>query len=366
MIHVCHICDSSLEGDYFRNMTLGLVERGFTISLIQLSPGHEPTWLRGLDGVKFLSLGASSLPQYAFAVRRLARLLEKENVEILHTHLFYSGLIGVLSKKLRKKTLVALMRHHTGVVRMLGSAFHIKADRWMAERADRVLTVSNAARDYMRDVDGITREIDVVHLGFDFERLSPNDDQRQCVRAEFGFDDDDIVIGYVANFAKGKGHVQLIEAFAEILNKVPTAKLILAGRGDFREATQAAAKIEPGKIVFAGWRSDISACLNSMDIFVQPSLSEAFSQVIMEALGVGLPVIATKVGGVAEVIENGVNGVLIEPGDASRIAHEVIRLAHDAKLRRRMGKAGREKVAESFTAEQMVERQAALYKNWLQ
>ncbi len=360
------MCDSSLEGDYFRNIALGLVKRGFRVSLIQLGSGDPPTWLSEVPDVQFHSLGASSLPQYLFAVRRLASLLERENVDILHTHLFYSGLIGVLSKKLRRRTLVALMRHHTSVVRMLGSAFHIRADGWMAENADHVLTVSDAARDFMRDVDGITREIDVVHLGFDFEKLSPNQDDRERIRQEFGFAPDDFVIGYVANFALGKGHIQLMEAFGNVLDEVPNAKLFLPGRGEIADVNDAAAKLPKETIVFPGWRFDVPACLNAMDIFVQPSLSEAFSQVIMEALGVGLPVIATRVGGAAEVIENGVNGILIEPDDMQQIADEVLRLCRDAEMRKRLGNAGREKVIKSFTAEQMVGRQAAIYKNWLQ
>lgn len=258
------------------------------------------------------------------------------------------------------------MRHHTSVVRMLGSAFHIRADGWMAENADHVLTVSDAARDFMRDVDGITREIDVVHLGFDFEKLSPNQDDRERIRQEFGFAPDDFVIGYVANFALGKGHIQLMEAFGNVLDEVPNAKLFLPGRGEIADVNDAAAKLPKETIVFPGWRFDVPACLNAMDIFVQPSLSEAFSQVIMEALGVGLPVIATRVGGAAEVIENGVNGILIEPDDMQQIADEVLRLCRDAEMRKRLGNAGREKVIKSFTAEQMVGRQAAIYKNWLQ
>lgn len=360
------MCDSSLEGDYFRNIARGLTNRGFRVSLIELGNGSPPTWLTELPDVKFHSLRASSLPQYLIAVRHLASLLERENVNILHTHLFYSGLVGVLSKKLRRKTTVALMRHHTSVVRMLGSAFHIKADCWMAKRADHVLTVANAARDYMRDIDGISRQIDVVHLGFDFEKLSPNVENRAEIRREFGFANGDVVIGYVANFAPGKGHIQLVEAFRIVAREVPKARLLLVGRGELPEVNAAAAAFSDGKIVFAGWRADIPACLNAMDIFVQPSLSEAFSQVIMEALGVALPVIATRVGGVAEVIENGINGILIEPNDKQQMADEIIRLCCDVEIRKRLGKAGRETVIASFTAEQMVERQAAIYKKWLQ
>lgn len=365
-MHVCHICDSSVQGDYFRNIAAGLTRKGIRLSLVELGPGNEPAWLGEFPGVKYRSLNAAGKLQYLLAARQLARILRDDKVDILHTHLFYSGLIGVLTKHFGSSSIVALMRHHTGVVRMLGSGFHVKADKWMAEKADQVLTVSNAARSYMLDVDGIRRDdIEVVHLGFDFERLSPNAAERRRVRSEFGFSDDDLVIGYVANFANGKGHIQLIRAFEKILEDIPNARLVFAGSGEIAEVNEAAAKFPAGKIVFVGWQNNIASFLNALDIFVQPSLSEAFSQVIMEALGVGLAVVATNVGGASEVIVGGENGVLIEPNDVSAIADEVIRLSRDPELRQRLGATGRRTVTENFTAEQMVERQVELYKSWL-
>jgi glycosyltransferase involved in cell wall biosynthesis len=253
------------------------------------------------------------------------------------------------------------MRHHTSVVRMLGSRFHLAADKWMAERADHVMTVSNAARDYMRDVDGIGRDIDVVYLGFDFGRLVPNAESRARIRREFGIRDDEFVIGYVGNFAEGKGHEQLIAAFGEILKEIPDARLFLAGR----DVTSETAPNAPDSAIFAGWRDDIPACLNAMDLFVQPSLSEAFSQVLIEAMGTGLPVIATDVGGAREVVENGVNGILIKPNDIGAIRREVVRLYNDSEFRFDIAKKGMQSVHERFTAEQMVERQVALYEKWI-
>lgn len=364
-MHVCHICDGSLQGDYFRNMAMGLTRKGVRLSLVELGPGSAPNWIGEFPDVTYRSLDASGKKQYPAAVYRLARFLKGEKVDILHTHLFYSGLIGVLTKRLGSTAVVALMRHHTSVVRMLGSRLHVKADKWMAERADHVLTVSNAARSYMADVDGIKRDIDVVHLGFDFDRLSPNVEARGRVRREMGFADGDLVIGYVANFAHGKGHIQLVRAFERIAAAVPAARLVFAGRGQIAEVTAAAAGFPAGKIVFAGWQDDIAAFLNALDIFVQPSLSEAFSQVIMEAMGVGLAVAATNVGGASEVIESGRNAVLVEPNDVEALAETVIALTSNSDLRQSLGVAARETVTTRFRADRMVEQQFELYRRWL-
>ena len=102
-----------------------------------------------------------------------------------------------------------------------------------------------------------------------------------------------------------------------------------------------------------------------MDVFVQPSLSEAFSQVLVEAMGVGLPVIATNVGGAAEVIDDGLTGFLIEPDNVIAIAEKVTELFRDVDLRNKVRKAGRESVCERFTVERLVERHLELYELWL-
>lgn len=363
MMHVCHFCDTSLAGDYFRNMAAGLTRRGVRVSLVELGPGAPPSWLSELENVSYLSLDAGSKTDYYAGLERLEIFLTAQKIDILHTHLFYAGFIGALAKRRGRvaDTIVALMRHHTGVVRMLGSWLHVRIDKWMAKEADHVMTVSNAARDYMREVDGITREIDAVYLGFDFERFAPDAESRARVRHELGIDDDQFVIGYVGNFADGKGHRQLIDAFAKVLDDIPHARLLLAGR----DVTRDIAPHASSNIIFAGWRDDIPACLNAMDLFVQPSLSEAFSQVLIEAMGAGLPVIATDVGGAREVIDDRVNGVLIEPNNVPAIRREVVHLFNDAEPRFEMAREGMRSVHDRFTAEQMVERQMELYEKWM-
>ncbi len=165
-MHVCHLCDSCVEGDYFRNITAGLTRNGVRVTLVEIGPGSPPTWLSEIPNAKYFSLRAGNKLGLPIAVWRLARLLKVESVDILHTHLFNSGLIGILAKRLHRNTIVGLMRHHTGVVRMLGTRLHVAADKWMAEKADRVMTVSQAARAYMIGVDGIKRDdIEVVYLG---------------------------------------------------------------------------------------------------------------------------------------------------------------------------------------------------------
>ncbi len=365
-MHVCHFCDTSVAGEYFRNITLGLTRKGVRVSLVELGQGASPKWLANVSNASYFCLNASSKLHYPMAIWKLIRLLKSEDVDILHTHLFFAGLIGVLAKQFHGK-IVVLMRHHTSIVRMLGSKIHVMVDKWMAEKADYVITVSEAARRYMIETEGIRQgSIEVIHLGFDFERFSPNAEDRIQTRREFGIGEDEFVIGYVGNFAPGKGHLQLVEAFSKVIGCVANARLLLVGRGSLASVTQAVERLSlQEKVIFAGWREDVSACLNAMDLFVQPSLSEAFSQVLVESMGVGLPVIATDVGGAKEVITNGENGFLIEPGMPTAIYEKTLMLAANKELRERIAFVGQQFVKDRFTVKNMVEAHYELYKRWM-
>jgi glycosyltransferase involved in cell wall biosynthesis len=363
---VCHMSDGSLAGHYFRNIADGLTKAGIGLLLVDIGTAPAPTWLPDYPGVRYRSLGAIRKAGYLPAAVKLARLLNAEKVDILHTHLFYSGLIGVLARKLARKTKVVLMRHHTSVVRLMGSRLHVAADRWMAEQADHVLVVSEAGRRYMLEVDGIAREdIEVVHIGLNVKSIGPDRNLRTSTRREFGFADDDFVIGYVGNLLPRKGHIELVEAFGKINAEVANAKLLLVCRGKLDEVNAAIARMpQPGRVILAGWRDDSTACYNVMDVFVQPSLSEAFSQVLLEAMAVGLPAVATDVGGAREVIESGENGMIVPPGDPASIAREAISFYRDPDKRARFRAAARKRIATDFTSEKMIERHIELYRRW--
>jgi glycosyltransferase involved in cell wall biosynthesis len=347
-------------------MVDGLTKKGVIVSLVELGEYTPPAWLHTYPGVRYFNLGVSKRSHYPIAVLRLASLLKKEKPDILHSHLYFAGLIAVLTKLFQRRSRVCLMRHHSEVVRMLGTRLHTSIDRWMAERADHVVTVSEATRQYMRTVDGIKCEIDVVNIGFDFEIFSPNITERNSIRREFNFDDETFVVGYAATFAPGKGHIQLVEAFGLLEKDIPRARLFLVGEGRLAEVDNAIQRLGISeKVTFTGWRDDVAACMNAMDAFVLPSLSESFSQVLIEAMGVGLPVISTKVGIAEEVVIDGENGLLVNPSDINAISKKLKLLFNQPNLRHKMGKAARESVTERFSVDRMVEEQYALYQKWV-
>jgi glycosyltransferase involved in cell wall biosynthesis len=366
-MRVCHFISTNVGGSYFKNLTKGLAENGVTSICVELGVFNPPQWLSEVPQVKYFNLGIQGKSQYPLAIWRLASLLRREKIDILQTHLYYSGLIGVIAGRLARTPVVVLTRHHTSVVKMLGKNYHIALDRWMADSANHVVAVSEAVRQFMKESDGVRKNhIEVIHLGFDFAALTVSESERERVRCEFKFAPENFVIGYVGQFVRGKGQPQLLAAFNSLAKQIPTARLLFVGGGNDAEVKETV--IELGlqdKVVFAGWRDDAAVCSRAMDVFVQPSLSEAFSQVIIEAMAVGTPVVATDVGGAREVITHRKNAMIIPPNEPAAIVDAVQELYDNRDLRESLARNAQKHVHEHFTAKKMVSKQLDSYKCWL-
>lgn len=365
-LRVCHFCTTAVDAPYFRNMASGLLGAGHTPYLVNLNRAPEPEWLRTLPGANYLCLDANSRRRYPGATLRLARFLKRERIDVLQTHLFEAGMVGVLAARLARTPLLVVTRHHTDQVALIGTSIHVKLDRWMARRADGVVAVSNAVRNYLVSQDGIAQTpIEVIYLGFDFDQLQASAADGRRVRRELGLGDS-FVIGCVAQLYETKGQSYLVAALAELMTQIPTLKLLLVGGGSGEVLVQQARRLGVNdKVVFAGHRKDVPACMRAMDVIVHPSLSEAFSQVVIEAMASGTPLVSTDVGGAREVIVDGETALLVPSADSTAIVEAVRRLHVDEGLRRRLGASARESVTRQFTVERMVQGQVDCYRRWL-
>jgi glycosyltransferase involved in cell wall biosynthesis len=171
----------------------------------------------------------------------------------------------------------------------------------------------------------------------------------------------------VARFHPVKDHATALRALAEVVKQTPEAVLLLAGDGEKRgELEQLVESLGIARHVkFLGVRSDVPDLMAAADVFVLSSLSEGISVTLLEAMGCALPIAATDVGGNGEVVAHGVTGLLSPRGDASGLAGNLVRLLRDVELRRRMGAAGRARLLERFTQDQMHQRYAQIYQDML-
>ena len=163
-----------------------------------------------------------------------------------------------------------------------------------------------------------------------------------------------------------KGHGTLIDAFPQVLLHRPEARLLLAGDGELREAYERRAeelKIHR-RVHFLGWREDVSDLLEAVDLFALPSLNEGMGRAALEAMAAGLAVVATRVGGLPLIVDEGKTGLLVPPEDAGALAATIVHVLSSPEMRRAMGEAGRRKAA-AFSDDAMVEKIESLYRRIL-
>jgi glycosyltransferase involved in cell wall biosynthesis len=244
------------------------------------------------------------------------------------------------------------------------------AERTLARVTDRVVTISPAQHDDIVTRFGIApaaRTV-VVPLGLDLDRLARLDPLAPHLRHRFGIAERALVVGYVGRFVAIKDLPTLVRAFARVAAVRPEAVLLLVGDGPLRpdiEALIAALSLQR-QVRLAGWIDDLPPLYATIDICALSSLNEGTPVALLEAMAAGKAVVATRVGGVGDVVEHERTGLLVPPGNADALADEIVRLAADPGERSRMGAAGRDAVLGRFSSRRLVDDIDELYKGALE
>ncbi|HEX2036295.1 MAG TPA: glycosyltransferase family 4 protein [Chloroflexota bacterium] len=211
---------------------------------------------------------------------------------------------------------------------------------------------------YGRELGRRESKIDVVHTGIELERFQPGQG-RDEVRRELHLDPGELVVGTLSRLSDHrKGVAYFLEMAAQVAPIFPRARFLVVGDGVLRPGYERRAA-ELGiaeRVIFAGWRQDVPQVLAAMDVFVMPSLFEGGPTSVLEAMAMAKPVVASRVGMVPEVIEDGVSGLIVPPGDATALTQSVTALLADETLRRRLGQRAREAAVRGFSIDTMVQR----------
>lgn len=209
---------------------------------------------------------------------------------------------------------------------------------------------------FVRETGRRSRQIAIIHTGIDLPKYVPGQG-RVLMRASFGYSPVTLVVGMIARLSEErKGAAYFVEMAAQVARIFPESAFLIIGDGSLRSQLerQATALGVSERMRFEGWRSDFIEALATMDVFVMPSLVEGGPMVVLEAMAMGLPVVATRVGMVPEVIEDGRTGFVVEPADAAALVDSVRRLLGDEQLRSRIGNQAREKANHAFSLDVMV------------
>lgn len=290
------------------------------------------------------------------AVRSLTSILRDFRADVVHSHEFTMAIYGAAAAPR------AGARH---VITMHGGLYYATAWRrrmalrWAARRSDALVGVSVATAAALERTLGTGRRRAVVVPN----GIPQRSGVRELVRRELSIAPDDLLIVAVGNLYPVKGHAVLLDALAMLRDR-DGWHLAIAGRGEEEaglRARAAAAGIE-SRVHILGFRDDIPDILAAGDIFAMPSLSEGLPLALVEAMSFGLPVVVTRVGGIPEVVTDGVEALLVPPSDPSALASALRRLIDDVQLRRRLGDAGRTRAQRDYAIGTMADRYERLYR----
>jgi glycosyltransferase involved in cell wall biosynthesis len=302
-------------------------------------------------------------PDDRAAVRALAELLGPLEPEVIHNHMFRAEVVGTRAalllgeKGCRRPAVISTV--HSSRVRCADDRLAL---RQLTPLMDRLIVVSKAIERKIREEGRVGAPVSLIYNGVDLQRY--NHQQPCCTfRDEFGIPEGVPVVGVVARLEAEKGHRTLIDGWPVVLQSHPDARLLIVGEGSERNSleAQAASLGISDRVVFTGRREDVPAVTAALDVAVLPSYREAQGLSVLEAMALSRPVVASNVGGIPEMIEDGVSGLLVPPGDCDSLAGAIVRLLSDHPFADMLARRGHDLVHERFCIELMTSQIETLY-----
>jgi glycosyltransferase involved in cell wall biosynthesis len=345
--------------EHLYNLLTRIDTSRYEVSVVSLSDGSA---VRKLQRVGF-PVCVIDDPDDAVAVGALATYLAGVQPDVVHDHMYRAEVIGT------KAVLALQAAGHARpylVSTVHSSRVRAHEDRELLRRLtpemDRLIAVSRAIVAKIEDEGRTGPPVDLIYNGVDLERY---DHQEPCctLRDEYGMEPGSQIVGVVARLEPEKGHPTLLDAWPAVLRAVPDAYLLIVGEGSRREALEAQARELriAHRVVFTGRRDDMPAVTAALDVAVLPSYREAQGLTILEAMALARPVVATNVGGIPEMIEDGVSGLLVPPHDPAALAAGIVRLLTDHPYADTLARAGHDSVHARFCVELMVHAIEAIY-----
>lgn len=288
------------------------------------------------------------------SIRHLAGLLDEHRIDILHTHDHRSNFIGYQATR-RRPTPIVVTFHQP--LRRYWWLRHIEIlDEHIVRRFDRILPVADMIRrEIIAKAPRIADRVVTVLNGVDLDLFRDPPRARERIRRELAIPADAIVCATIGRIMEDKGLTHLVDAHARIARQGLTVHQLLVGNGPQEaELRERVARLGlADRIHFTGFRRDVAEILDAADLLVVSSLSEGLSVAIIEAMAAGRAVVATRVGGTPEIVNDEV-GILVEPRDAVGLADAIITLTRDADRRRQLGARAREIAFQKWSVERMV------------
>ena len=317
-----------------------------------VDPLGDEALRRGLRAVRIPQLS----PLSPGSILHLARILRQENADILCTHGYKPNVVGFFAAKLCSVPTVAVSRGWTWENRKI--RIYEAVDRRFLRYVDHVVAVSAGQEKKILDCGVASRKVSVIHNAINLDdcltAAAPG------IRQELGLPADSLIVASAGRLSPEKNYQAMVTAASTVAADNANVYFVIFGEGFLRPALEekiAAAGLA-GRFLLPGFRHDLQKVLHDIDVFMLPSFTEGLPNVILEAFAAKKPVVATRVGGTPEVVQDGVSGFLTEPDEHALMADHVLALAGDPALRSRMGAAGYQYALDEFG----FERQTRLYE----
>jgi len=290
------------------------------------------------------------------AIVRLSSMLRQMNPDVLHLHTSHAHTLGWLAGRLAHVKRIVVTRRMDHDINGIFS--------WVKyRRVDHIVAISEVIGRTLSRSGLSPEKLSMIYSAVACSETYPQGD----LRSVYGFGPDIPVVGTVATLARQKGHAHIFEAIRIVKQRYPQIRLLVAGTGPLEKRLRKLAKKLDlaDAIVFAGFRRDIPQVLNTLNLFVLASQDEGLGVSLLEAACRGLPIIATDVGGIPEIVEDGTTGLLVPPRDGQALAEKMLDLLDHPEKAETLGRNARALVRERFSLETMVQRYCALYRQLL-
>jgi glycosyltransferase involved in cell wall biosynthesis len=299
---------------------------------------------------------------------KFMRHVVKRRIDVMHSYSFYGNVFGILPAKLAGTPVVIASIRDRGAYL---TPMQKRVQRLACRFADCVLVNAEAVKQWLESEGYDPSQIVVIPNGVELSRFSDRPEPDR-IRAELGIPAGAPMVMVVSRFARQKGLEHFLEAASILAPRFPAVRFVMVGYAnpaeqDYEDTLRTRAE-QLGltrRVTLTGLRSDVPALLAASTVSVMPSLNEALSNVLLESMAAGAPIVATRVGGTPEAILDGVTGLLVEPGDSAGLAASIARLLDDPGLAARLGSAARKAIEDRYSIERMVRATQDLYLDLL-
>jgi glycosyltransferase involved in cell wall biosynthesis len=301
------------------------------------------------------------------ALIQLYKYIKKGSYDIVHTHSSKAGLLGRLAARLAGvKHIIHTPHGHIfyGYYGKLLSSIFILLERYAARFTENIITLTKAGKEeHVKYKIASADKFVTIHSGLELNSWQPAYTRKEVIE-EFSISNSNTIVGTVARLVPIKGHEFLVKAAPLVLQHYPNTTFLLIGDGPLRKQLENLAQQLNvfDKIVFSGMREDIPRLLNAIDIFVLPSLNEGMGRVIIEAMTLAKPIVASRVGGVADVVEDGSSGLLVPPADPEALADAICQVMRNSSLSSKLSSHAVSR-SKKFSHIEMIRQLEILYKN---